>query len=85
MRMINDFLYILLIGHFLGDFYLQSDKLAREKEKSLKAFFVHSLIYSLTIIVLVTLVFGPKYLKFALLVSLIHFFVDLIKRYITFR
>lgn len=33
--------YVMLLGHILGDFYFQSDKLAEEKDKSLRALLKH--------------------------------------------
>lgn len=46
---------IMLLGHIIGDFYVQSDKLAKEKERSKKACAKHCLIYALCMAVFVAL------------------------------
>ena len=76
-------LSVFLIGHFLGDFYLQTNKLADSKEKSFKNLVVHSFIYLFSIALIVITILGLSFLKWAILVSLIHFFVDLFKFYLS--
>ncbi|NLC66399.1 MAG: DUF3307 domain-containing protein [Clostridium sp.] len=76
-------LSVFLIGHFLGDFYLQTNKLADSKEKSFKDLLVHSFIYLFSIALIVITILGFSFLKWAILVSLIHFFVDLFKFYLS--
>lgn len=49
---------LLLIAHFLGDFILQSSKIAHEKMESLKFFFIHCIIYA-GVILLVLVNYGP--------------------------
>ena len=45
-----DFLMVtsmLLIGHFFGDFYFQSDAMARRKDSEAKTMLRHGLLYFL--------------------------------------
>jgi len=44
-----DLLLFLLLGHYLGDFALQSDKMAQLKVSCLKTLTIHVLIYTLTL------------------------------------
>lgn len=44
-----DLLFFLILGHFFGDFALQSDRVAAEKQKSQKVLFYHVVIYTLVI------------------------------------
>jgi len=39
-----------LLGHVIGDFYIQTDKMADKKEKSIKWLLVHCLYYELVMI-----------------------------------
>ena len=75
----------LLIGHFLGDFYFQSDAMANEKDKDIKVMCGHGLLYLLA----VGITAGPFLLCFnaspsewlpIALIPVCHFIVDLIKR-----
>lgn len=44
-----DLLFFLVLGHFFGDFALQSDRVAAEKQKSQKVLVYHVIIYTLII------------------------------------
>lgn len=44
-----DLLFFLILGHFFGDFGLQSDRVAAEKGKSKKTLTYHVLLYTLTV------------------------------------
>ena len=44
-----DLLFFLLIGHFLGDFALQSDRVAARKQQSKKVLTYHVALYTLVI------------------------------------
>jgi uncharacterized membrane-anchored protein YitT (DUF2179 family) len=44
-----DLLFFLLLGHYIGDFALQSDSLAEKKKKSIGALSLHVLIYTFAI------------------------------------
>jgi len=46
-----DLLFYLLLGHFFGDFALQTDRVAAEKQRSLKVLTYHVTLYSLVLMV----------------------------------
>ena len=45
-----DLLFYLLLGHYAGDFALQSDSMAREKAKSWRVLTLHVTIYTATVV-----------------------------------
>ena len=77
--MIKVILTLFLIGHFIGDFYLQSSDLAKKKNTSLKKLFKHSALYLLSIVFFITPIFSFSMLKWALVISLTHFIIDFFK------
>lgn len=46
-----DLLLFLLLGHFLGDFALQTDRMAQQKPTCVKTLTVHVVIYTFTVAV----------------------------------
>lgn len=44
-----DLLFFLLLGHYIGDFALQSDNLAENKKRSIRALSLHVLIYVIAV------------------------------------
>ena len=60
--------FLILLLHFLGDFILQSDKIALNKSSSNTVLLIHVTIYSSLF-----LIFGPVY---ALLNGALHFMTD---------
>ena len=45
--MIYKLLILMMIGHILGDFYFQTDKIASEKDKNFKGVMTHAVEYTL--------------------------------------
>jgi hypothetical protein len=78
--MINNILTLYLIGHLLGDFYLQSDSLAKSKTKSNIALLKHSGIYLLSMIIVIMPVWNWYLLKISLILSLMHAVIDFLKK-----
>lgn len=74
--MIKILLVLFLIGHVLGDFYLQSDELASSKKKSFSQLLEHGLIYFFSMTIILIPIFGFSFLKWVLVISLIHFLID---------
>lgn len=72
-------LFLLLIGHFLGDFYFQTDEIARNKKKSKANLIKHCLLYTLAMVIVILPLFNIELLICSLAISLIHFIVDFIK------
>ena len=78
---INFIIYLLFV-HWLADFVLQSDRIAKEKSSNNLMLFYHCLIYG-TMFAGATIManYGVKGLWYGLLIGLIHFPVD----YVTSR
>lgn len=83
-----DLLFFLLLGHYLGDFALQSDKMAQNKGRSPSFLSLHVLIYITTLSLLLAygLSFHQGYSFMSLttilvlaIVGVIHWIQDLIK------
>lgn len=74
-------LSLFLIGHFLGDFYFQSDSLARGKKNKMGVVVTHSFIYFITLALVSLPLLGFGFLKWVTLIALVHFIVDGLKFY----
>lgn len=75
----NNLLIILLIGHFLGDYYFQNDRLAKGKKEKISHLFIHGCIY-LVISTLLVLPMGQiEALLLVLVITLAHVCIDGIK------
>lgn len=72
---------VLMLAHILGDFYLQSDKMAKDRKKKYVAVGKHGLVYALTTIGVLLICIPPcksrTYLFIS--VSMCHFVIDTIK------
>ncbi len=77
--MTKDALYIFLIGHVIGDFYLQSSKLAIKKNESFKILLKHSFIYFISMVVVTIPIFSLSIMKWICIISIAHFIVDSLK------
>ena len=66
-------LILFLIGHVLGDFYLQSSELAINKDDSFKNLLKHSALYLLSMIFVIIPVYSFKLLKWAIVDLVKHF------------
>lgn len=75
-------LTLFLIGHVLGDFYLQSSELAINKDGSFKKLLKHSAIYLLSMVFVIIPVISLKLFKWAFFISAAHFAIDLVKFFI---
>lgn len=71
--------YVFLMGHLLGDFYFQSDELANKKKTSIKELLKHSFIYFIVMICVSIVVFHYNIVKWAIMLSVIHFGIDFLK------
>lgn len=73
-------LMMLLIGHLIGDFILQSPRLVEKKEKSIGYLFLHCVLYLIPIL-FVLLCFGDwlQVMLFSVIILGSHFLFDLAK------
>lgn len=79
----NNLLVILLVGHFLGDYYFQNDRLAEGKKDKLGHLFLHGLIYLVINLLLVAPLANNKVAVLVLLITMGHIAIDLIKFSVT--
>lgn len=73
-------LLILLIGHMIADYFLQSSNMAENKKKHFNVLLAHSGLYFFTFIIIDFLFFQPWFAVWTtLIVSVTHFIIDLIR------
>ena len=72
---------VLVIAHLIGDFYFQTNGMAKEKQSSFKILLLHCLIYTITIYITIYILTGQVIanLCMAAIIGLAHIFVDYIK------
>jgi len=69
---------ILFLSHILGDYYFQSDNLAKKKQSDIWFLLLHSLIYSVCLFLLPLLMYENVILWPIAIISVSHLIVDLI-------
>lgn len=74
--MFKSWFLLFLLAHVLGDFYLQSDKLARGKDRSLKALVLHFLLYALPFLAVTAVAFDSPMLIASLSLAASHLVID---------
>lgn len=72
----KELILLFLLGHLLGDFYFQTNKLARTKEHHQRAMLIHCFLYLAAMVLVVLPVLSWKLLGAAVLLGLLHFAVD---------
>lgn len=77
--MISKYLLILGIAHLLGDFYFQSERMARKKDKTYKGVLVHCAEYYVVALLVVLPVFSPGMAAASALTAFTHFVIDTVK------
>lgn len=76
----SSFFWLLIIAHFIGDFYLQSESIAWRKKDKLNALLVHSALYAMPMLVVMTPYAGLKWCAIAFaVITVSHAGIDFIK------
>lgn len=79
-------LKLLIIGHIIGDFYVQTDEIAEKKKNSLSVLVMHSLCYFFVLFICAVIPLTkdqvPGLLAFSFLVGILHGVVDFYKIWI---
>ena len=70
---------ILLLGHFIGDFYFQNSKMATDKFKETISFILHIALYSLAIILVFIPVWNSRFIMPIALIAISHALIDVAK------
>jgi len=77
--MTDRYLLALGIGHVLGDFYFQGEKLAKEKDESFIGVLKHSIEYLVVVMIVMIPIISFDMVLAALYLSIAHFVVDAVK------
>lgn len=72
-------LLLFLLGHTLGDFYLQTGRMAVNKGKSLKWVLLHCIIYAIGMSVAALCASTGRIWLYALIAIILHFIIDMVK------
>ena len=77
---------MLLIGHWIGDYVLQTNVIAKEKSRNIKWLLIHVAIY-MTVISACTFILLPqnKWLAFIIVNGILHFMTDLVTSKLTLK
>jgi len=78
MMINNEFFLFFILAHLIGDYVLQTDKIALKKSQGIQGVAVHTLLVCLSQLVLLAY-FGVKGIVAALLGAGIHFLIDCLK------
>lgn len=79
----QSFIWILIVAHLIGDFVLQTNKVAKMKAESAKGLFLHVCLISLTQMFLLGVYYGFLGIVGAIGVGLFHWLIDYSKIRIT--
>ena len=73
---------LLMLGHIIGDFYLQTDKLAEKKKKSIPFMLLRCLLYTIVIGAGVSILSRSvvETLAISTMIFVSHLIIDLFKR-----
>jgi len=74
--MFREFFILLLLGHVLGDFYFQTEKVAGKKEKSLTWVLIHGLIYWATMTLITVPIMTGKVILGVFAAAMMHLLID---------
>ena len=64
--MTSKFLLILGIGHVLGDFYFQTDEMAKKKDESLTGVIEHAIVYTISVFLVILPFINIRLIKWGL-------------------
>lgn len=77
--MFREYFLLLLLGHVLGDFYLQTKGMAEKKEKSIKWVLLHCLCYCGTMILISLPIISYEIVLYVMIASILHLLIDILK------
>ncbi len=77
--MFKEYFLLLLLGHVLGDFYIQTGKMAEKKEKSLRWVLIHCFCYWAMMLLISLPILSWKIAFAATVATILHLIIDVIK------
>lgn len=72
---------LIILGHILGDFYVQTDKIARKKKTSFVYMLLHCFLYSIVMYIILILLTKKQNISMEItcVISLVHMITDIVK------
>lgn len=84
--MFREYFVLFLLAHVLGDFYMQTGKMAEKKEKSMKWLLIHGLCYWGVMLLISLPIMSWKIVLGATIAAILHCFIDIVKYiYISYK
>ncbi|WP_326909803.1 DUF3307 domain-containing protein [Sedimentibacter sp. MB31-C6] len=77
--MFKEYLILLLLAHIIADFYIQTEKVAIKKDKSLKWLLIHGVSYFGMMILVALPIISFKIILGVTMAAIFHLLIDLIK------
>ena len=77
--MFKNIFLVFVLGHVLGDYYFQSDRMADIKNKKYTFLLLHSAVYAVIMTICVLFFLSMNILFYALISSIFHFIIDTAK------
>lgn len=77
--MFSRYFFILLLSHIIGDFYFQTEKIAKKKEKKFKWLCLHCLLYCLAFLFVSIPVISLPLFVTGMIMCILHFLIDGLK------
>ncbi|WP_160688198.1 DUF3307 domain-containing protein [Clostridium sp. C2-6-12] len=77
--MFKEYFVLLLLGHIIGDFYFQSEKILKKKETKVKWILLHSILYWGAFLGISILVFSKEVFILGIVLSAVHMGIEFIK------
>ncbi|NLM10483.1 MAG: DUF3307 domain-containing protein [Clostridiaceae bacterium] len=77
--MFREYFLLLILGHIVGDFYIQTEYMAYKKREDKKKLLLHGLLYWLSMLFVSLPVISLPIVLFATIASVLHFSIDYLK------
>lgn len=77
--MFKQYFLVLLLSHIVGDFYFQTEKMARKKDANFKWLGIHGILYWFSFFVVSIPIFSMMLFQVGIAIAILHMMVDLMK------
>lgn len=77
--MFENYMLLLLLGHILGDFYVQTKTMSNKKDANIKWVYIHGLSYWVTMLIVILPVFSWEMIMSVTFASILHCLIDVCK------
>ena len=83
--MFERYLLVMLLGHVIADFYTQTEIVAEKKKKEFGVVVRHSILYFLTITLVIIPIFSWEILIMDVVISISHAVIDIGKYFYCYK